>query len=71
MCVEFKREILSGRMGLRVTSIWMVIKALGRSITWERQMRREEGQEESPREHHHLREVVFNLGHTFGISQRT
>lgn len=28
--MEFKRKVLSGYMDLRVTSIWMIIKAMGR-----------------------------------------
>ena len=39
--MEFKREALSGYMDLRVTSIWMCIRAMGRrSATWERHEKR-------------------------------
>lgn len=45
-CVWHLREVLSEYVDLRIISIWMIIKATERrSITWERQARREEGQE--------------------------
>lgn len=63
--MEFKKEVLSGYMDWRVTSFWMIIKAMGRrSVTWEGRVRGEGGKSRDSGSN--STRVVFNLGNTFG-----